>query len=83
MSRPLPGQVLLEPGDLLLLHGSARYKWEHGIEKCCKEEWGSFMLCLIPYIDTLHPHQAQHIIRSGIGGRRGNTIAVQQAVPED
>mmetsp|Transcript_10685 Transcript_10685/g.30373 ORF Transcript_10685/g.30373 Transcript_10685/m.30373 type:complete len:268 (-) Transcript_10685:278-1081(-) len=33
-------QVLLEPGDLLLLQGDARYKWEHGIQACTSEPWG-------------------------------------------
>ena len=27
----LQQNIVLEPGDLLLLHGEARYKWKHGI----------------------------------------------------
>ncbi len=27
----LQQNIVLEPGDLLLLHGEARYRWEHGI----------------------------------------------------
>eukprot|EP00873_Tetraselmis_striata_P036936 jgi/Tetstr1/457200/TSEL_043848.t1 len=33
-------QVLLEPGDLLLLHGDARYSYTHGIDACHQEIWG-------------------------------------------
>lgn len=34
-------QVLLEPGDLLLLHGDARYSYTHGIDACHQEIWGA------------------------------------------
>mmetsp|Transcript_17191 Transcript_17191/g.30711 ORF Transcript_17191/g.30711 Transcript_17191/m.30711 type:complete len:280 (-) Transcript_17191:1-840(-) len=34
-------EVLLEPGDLLLLHGSARYEYTHGIRRCREETWGA------------------------------------------
>jgi alkylated DNA repair dioxygenase AlkB len=31
--------VLLNPGDLLLLHGPARYDWQHGIDSVLREDW--------------------------------------------
>mmetsp|Transcript_32014 Transcript_32014/g.76081 ORF Transcript_32014/g.76081 Transcript_32014/m.76081 type:complete len:244 (-) Transcript_32014:537-1268(-) len=31
--------VLLEPGDLLLLQGEARYNWTHGIDAVTEEVW--------------------------------------------
>ncbi|GFH28103.1 Fe2OG dioxygenase domain-containing protein [Haematococcus lacustris] len=37
MARLGHGQVLLEGGDLLLLHGPARYHWRHGIDAVPQE----------------------------------------------
>ena len=31
--------ILLEPGDLLLLHGEARYQWMHGIPETTVDVW--------------------------------------------
>ncbi|KAK9809156.1 hypothetical protein WJX72_010367 [[Myrmecia] bisecta] len=33
--------LLLEPGDVLLLCGEARYAWEHGIDSCQEDVWQS------------------------------------------
>ena len=32
-------EVLLEPGDLLLLHGEARHSWMHGISETTTDTW--------------------------------------------
>ena len=34
-----PVDVLLEPGDLLLLRGEARYGWAHGIAARMEDAW--------------------------------------------
>ena len=32
-------RVLLLPGDLLLMHGEARWQWMHGIDPAEADEW--------------------------------------------
>jgi hypothetical protein len=49
----IQAKVLLEPGDLLLLHGDARYKWAHGIEECTSDQWGESSLIPLLLIEHL------------------------------
>jgi hypothetical protein len=32
-------RLLLEPGDVLAMHGEARYEWTHGIDATMEDEW--------------------------------------------
>jgi hypothetical protein len=34
-----PVRLLLEPGDVLAMHGEARYRWTHAIEATTEDRW--------------------------------------------
>ena len=36
--------VRLEPGDVLTLHGAARYEWEHGIQAVPADLWAGHVV---------------------------------------
>jgi hypothetical protein len=79
LSAPLPRQVLLRGGDLLVLHSQARHDWAHGIAAVASEVYSGDMPPLVALGTTAgiaaDTHNAQQSAEEPSGGAGAGTAA--------